>query len=173
MSNLRFEIQGAIVPPMRNRYDVIVIGGGHAGAEAAWAAASGLAADGGGRVALVTMDPARIGQMSCNPAIGGLAKGQMVREVDALGGLMGRAIDATGIQFRTLNTKKGPAVRSSRPLRWARAGVPGRDRDARAARRGQGRRFRPSRKIAGPRADRRTDLARRHPARGPDRDATA
>src|SRR5438445_8569823 len=90
---------------MRRAYDIVVIGGGHAGAEAAWAA-SRL----GTSVALISLDPTRIGQMSCNPAIGGLAKGQMVREIDALGGLMGRAIDATGIQFRMLNRSKGPAV---------------------------------------------------------------
>jgi tRNA uridine 5-carboxymethylaminomethyl modification enzyme len=90
---------------MQKEYDIIVIGGGHAGAEAAWAA-SRL----GASVALITLDPSRIGQMSCNPAIGGLAKGQMVREIDALGGLMGLAIDATGIQFRMLNRSKGPAV---------------------------------------------------------------
>ena len=94
-------------------YDAIVIGGGHAGAEAAWAAAN-LTAPRGGRVALVTLDPTKIGVMSCNPAIGGLAKGQMVREIDALGGLMGLAIDATGIQFRVLNASKGPAVRGPR-----------------------------------------------------------
>ena len=93
-------------------YDVIVIGGGHAGAEAAWSASNALGPD--GRVALVTMSPDRMGAMSCNPAIGGLAKGQMVREVDALGGLMGRAIDATGIMFRMLNTSRGPAVRGPR-----------------------------------------------------------
>ena len=90
-------------------YDIIVIGGGHAGAEAAWAAANL-----GARIAMITMDPTKIGAMSCNPAIGGLAKGQMVREIDALGGLMGLAADATGIQFRMLNSSKGPAVRGPR-----------------------------------------------------------
>src|SRR5882757_1031929 len=90
---------------MKSEYDIIVIGGGHAGAEAAWAA-SRL----GASTALITMDATRIGQMSCNPAIGGLAKGQMVREIDALGGLMGIATDNTGIQFRMLNRSKGPAV---------------------------------------------------------------
>ncbi len=101
-------------------YNVIVIGGGHAGAEAAWAAANMLrprheASRGtDGRVALVTMDPAKIGTMSCNPAIGGLAKGQMVREIDAMGGLMALAADATGIQFRILNASKGPAVQGPR-----------------------------------------------------------
>ncbi len=105
---------------MRDTYDVIVIGGGHAGVEAAWAASSALAHGGSrgfsgqGRVALITMDPSRIGQMSCNPAIGGLGKGQIVREVDALGGLMGLAIDATGIMFKMLNTSRGAAVRGPR-----------------------------------------------------------
>src|SRR3954464_14639970 len=93
-------------------FDVIVVGGGHAGAEAAWAASHMLGDR--GKVAMVTMDPLAIGRMSCNPAIGGLAKGQIVREIDALGGLMAHAIDATGIQFRMLNKSKGPAVQSPR-----------------------------------------------------------
>ena len=91
------------------KYDVIVIGAGHAGNEAACAAANM-----GSKTLLITMDMNKIGQMSCNPAVGGIAKGQIVREIDALGGQMGIVTDKSAIQFRMLNRSKGPAMWSPR-----------------------------------------------------------
>ena len=90
-------------------YDIVVVGAGHAGCEAAW-----IGAKMGMSTLLLTISIDQVAHMSCNPAVGGLAKGQLVKELDVLGGLMGMAIDATGIQYRMLNTRKGPAVRSSR-----------------------------------------------------------
>ena len=91
------------------KYDVIVVGGGHAGCEAAMAAANM-----GSSVLLITMDMTRFAQMSCNPAIGGIAKGQIVREIDALGGYTGIVTDSSTLQFRMLNRSKGPAMWSPR-----------------------------------------------------------
>src|ERR1043165_5548824 len=93
----------------KKKYDVIVAGGGHAGVEAALASARM-----GCQTLMLTINADTIGQMSCNPAIGGLAKGHLAREIDALGGEMGINTDMTGLQFRMLNTKKGPAVRAPR-----------------------------------------------------------
>src|SRR5690348_5895711 len=94
---------------MQKKYDVVVVGAGHAGCEAARACARlGLS------TAMVTMNLDLIAQMSCNPAVGGIAKGHLVREIDALGGVMGQLTDAVGIQFRLLNTSRGPAVWSPR-----------------------------------------------------------
>ena len=94
---------------MKSSFDVIVIGAGHAGCEAAYAAARL-----GAHVGLCTLTTDTVAHMPCNPAIGGTAKGHLVREIDALGGLMGRAIDATAIQFKLLNRSRGPAVWSPR-----------------------------------------------------------
>src|SRR6476659_3717334 len=94
---------------MKNSFDVIVVGAGHAGCEAAYAAARL-----GAHVGLCTLTKDTVAHMPCNPAIGGTAKGHLVREIDALGGLMGRAIDATGLQFKLLNRSRGPAVWSPR-----------------------------------------------------------
>ena len=91
------------------KYDIIVIGGGHAGVEAATAAARM-----GAEVALLTADSSKIGIMSCNPAIGGIGKGHIVKEIDAMGGIMSKAADKASIQYKVLNSSKGPAVRGAK-----------------------------------------------------------
>ena len=108
-SALTKSVRPVVIMDLADRFDVIVVGGGHAGTEAALAAARA-----GSRTLLLTHAIETLGQMSCNPSIGGIGKGHLVREVDALGGAMALATDEAGIQFRTLNASKGPAVRATR-----------------------------------------------------------